>query len=116
MHFIFAKILSPHIDPSVAATFVLAIATLEIGIFKIVQGYRNFNITKNQFFLFCIIGILVGASTYIDYEAVSYIDPGTAAVVFQSSIFFGLIFGIFSFTGFYLQPLFYSSYRLYVRP
>ncbi len=94
MHFVFARILLPHIAPSVAAMLVLGIGTVEIFFIIILKTPRKFSLSGKQLPMYLSIGFLVGASTYIDYEAVAYIDPGTAALLFQFSIFFGLALGI----------------------
>ncbi len=50
-------------------------------------------IRRNLIF-FLIIGFLVAASTNINYEAVAFIDPGTASLLSQTSIIFGLALGL----------------------
>ena len=37
---------------------------------------------------------MVAASTYMSYEAVAFIDPGTASMLNQFSIVFGLVCGL----------------------
>ena len=41
-----------------------------------------------------MIGFLIAASTNINYEAVAFIDPGTASLLSQTSVIFGLGFGL----------------------
>ena len=49
---------------------------------------------RRNLIFFLIIGFLVAASTNINYEAVAFIDPGTASLLSQTSIIFGLALGL----------------------
>jgi drug/metabolite transporter (DMT)-like permease len=94
LHFVFARLLLPYISPSVSAMYVLAFATLEVGIFGVLSRSINIMTMRKNLVFFLIIGFLVAASTNINYEAVAFIDPGTAALLSQTSIIFGLVLGL----------------------
>ena len=95
LHFVFARLLLPYISPSVSAMYVLAFATLEVGIFGVLSKTINVMSMRRNPVFFLIIGFLVAASTNINYEAVAFIDPGTASLLSQTSIIFGLVLGLF---------------------
>ncbi len=113
LHFVFARLLFPQIVPSIAAMYVLIVATVEILLVNLVC-YRSIPaLTWGRLWVFLGIGLLVGGSTYIDYEAMAYIDPGTAALLFQTSIFFGITLGIWllkeSMTTFQIIGTFFAA-------
>jgi drug/metabolite transporter (DMT)-like permease len=95
LHFVFARLLLPHISPSVSAMYVLGIGTLEVGLFRLVRGRPHFSVLSSNLWFFLAIGFLVATSTNINYEAVAFIDPGTASLLSETSILFGLGFGLF---------------------
>ena len=94
LHFVFARLLLPYISPGVSAMYVLAFATLEVGVFGVLSGRINITTMRRNLVFFLIIGFLVAASTNINYEAVAFIDPGTASLLSQTSIIFGLALGL----------------------
>ena len=94
LHFVFARLLLPYISPGVSAMYVLAFATLEVGVFGLLSGRINITTMRRNLVFFLIIGFLVAASTNINYEAVAFIDPGTASLLSQTSIIFGLALGL----------------------
>lgn len=94
LHFVFARLLLPYISPGVSAMYVLAFATLEVGVFGLLSGRINISTMRRNLVFFLIIGFLVAASTNINYEAVAFIDPGTASLLSQTSIIFGLALGL----------------------
>ena len=94
LHFVFARLLLPYISPGVSAMYVLAFATLEVGIFGVLSKSINIKTMRRNLIFFLIIGFLVAASTNINYEAVAFIDPGTASLLSQTSIIFGLALGL----------------------
>jgi len=75
--------------------YVLAIATLEVGVIGLIRGRLHLKTLRKHLWLFLSIGALVGASTNINYEAVAFIDPGTGALLTKTSVLFGLGFGLF---------------------
>jgi drug/metabolite transporter (DMT)-like permease len=95
LHFVFARLLLPHISPGVSAMFVLAIGTLEVGLFALIRGGLHFRVLKRHLWFFLAIGLLVATSTNINYEAVAFIDPGTASLLAETYILFGVVFAVF---------------------
>jgi drug/metabolite transporter (DMT)-like permease len=95
LHFVFARLLLPHISPGVSAMYVLAIGTLEVGLFALISGRLHFKVLIRHLWFFLVIGLLVATSTNINYEAVAFIDPGTASLLAETYILFGLFFGLF---------------------
>jgi len=94
LHFVFARLLLPHISPGVSAMYVLAIATIEVGLFAMIRGRLRFKVQKRHLGFLLAIGFLVAASTNINFEAVAFIDPGTASLLAETYILFGVGFGL----------------------
>jgi drug/metabolite transporter (DMT)-like permease len=94
LHFVFARLLLPHISPGVSAMYVLAIATIQVGLFAMVRGRLQFRVLKRHLWFLLAIGFLVAASTNINFEAVAFIDPGTASLLAEMYILFGVGFGL----------------------
>ena len=94
MHFVFARLLLPHFPPALSVTYVLMVSTVEVGILSLIRGQLDWQVLKTHLGLFVSIGLLIGASTRINYEIVALIDPGTASMLSKTSILFGLIFGV----------------------
>lgn len=95
LHFIFARLLLPHIQPQTSALFVLAVAALEIGIYGLATRQLHLGALRRHIGVFLAIGALVALSTTINYEAVAYIDPGTATMLAQTGTLWALALGIF---------------------
>ena len=95
LHFVFARLLLPHLPPMTSALFVLAIGTVEVAIFTAVRGRFHFTPLRRNVWFFLAIGFLVAASTNLNYAAVAFIDAGTASMLGKSSVVFGLGFGLF---------------------
>jgi drug/metabolite transporter (DMT)-like permease len=95
LHFVFARLLLPFISPGVSAMYVLAFATIEVGLFGLLSRRIKARTVRRNIVFFASIGLLVATSTNINYEAVAFIDPGTASLLSQTSIIFGLILGLF---------------------
>lgn len=95
LHFVFARLLLPHVSPGVSAMYVLAIGTAEVGLLSLAQRRLHLNRLRKNLGFFLILGFLVATSTNINYEAVAFIDPGTASLLSETSILFGLAFGLF---------------------
>lgn len=75
--------------------YVLAFAALEVGLFGLLSRRIKIKTMRSNLFFFAAIGFLVATSTNINYEAVVFIDPGTASLLSQTSIIFGLLLGLF---------------------
>lgn len=94
LHFIFARLLYPHSPPTVSVLFVLAVATLEVGGYAWLTGRLRWREIRARWWLFAAIGLLIAASTSINYRAVAFIDPGIAAVLAQTGTVWAVLFGL----------------------
>jgi len=94
LHFVFARMLLPHMAPAASAMYVLVVATTEVGLLGLFTRRLHFLVLKQNIGFFLVIGFLVAVSTNLNYEAVAFIDPGTAAVLGKTSILFGIGFGL----------------------
>ncbi len=95
LHFIFARALLPHISPWVSAMYVLAIGTLEVGLFGLVTGRLRFRVAREHLIFFTVVGLLVATSTAINYAAVGFIDAGTASMLGKMTTVYSIGFGLF---------------------
>ncbi len=94
LHFVFARLLLPHISPGVSAMYVLAVGAVEVGLFGLIRKRLHWRTLSSHLWFFLGVGFLVGVSTSINYEAVAFIDPGTATMLSKTSILFGLGFSL----------------------
>lgn len=94
MHFVFARLLAPHIAPDSGAFYVLATATLIFGLYAAATRRLDFRIFWTHRWFFLSIGVLIGLSTNLGYTAVFYIDAGTASMLNKLSTLFSLLFGV----------------------
>lgn len=94
LHFVFARMLLPHISPSVSGAYVLAVGTVEVGLFGLIRKQLHFTALRRHLWVFLATGFLVAASTNINYEAVAFLDPGTASLLSRTSVLFGLGFSL----------------------
>lgn len=90
LHFVFARMLLPHLPPVVSVMFVMSIATLEMAVVLGIRRQIQWSLLRQNWRFFLTIGLLVAASTNITYTAVGYIDPGTASMLAQTSTLFSL--------------------------
>lgn len=95
LHFVFARLLLPYLPPGTSAMYVLGIATVQVAFFLRMWGPVRLELFYRNIWLFLSIGFLVAVSTTINYTAVAFIDPGTASLLGQMSVLFGLGFGLF---------------------
>ena len=94
LHYVFARALHDYLPPITAAMFVLLIATIEVGAFAIATKIFHLSTFRRHAPFFLGIAALIAFSTSINYTAVGFIDPGTAALLAQMSVLFGLGFGL----------------------
>jgi O-acetylserine/cysteine efflux transporter len=92
LHYVFARLLLPHVPPEVSGSYIMAISALEVAAFT--RGRLRLDLLRRHLPFFLAIGILVGASTYLGMVAVRYIDPGTAALLSRVSVVFGVGLGV----------------------
>lgn len=95
LFFVWAKLMQPVIAPRTSVLFVMIISTIEIGLVAIWLKQLRLRTFLRLWWFFLGIGLLVAASTFLNYSAVAYIDPGTASMLTQFSIVFGLLWGLF---------------------
>ena len=93
-HYIFARLLLPHIHPTASAFFVLAVATVEVAAFAGVRGQLHWRPARSHFWFFASIGFLIAAATVLSYSAIAYIDPGTASMLGKTGIIFSLLLSV----------------------
>ncbi len=94
LHFIFARLLLPHLPPTTSAMYVLGVATVEVAIFMGVWDQIRLEVFRRHAWFFLSIGFLVAASTALSYMSVRFIDPGTASLLGKMSTLFSLGFGL----------------------
>lgn len=95
LHFVFARALRPHLPAEMSSFLVLAVAAVQVGAYQSVRGRVNVGVLFTHWRFFGAIGVLVAASTVINYAAVSFIDPGTASLLGKTSVLFSLLLGLF---------------------
>ena len=95
LHFVFARILLPYINPEVSAMYVQGAAAVIFGIYATVTGQLRWGMLRQHLWFFLGIGFLIGLSTDMNYTAIGYIDPGTASMLGKISTIFGVAFGLF---------------------
>jgi len=94
LHYVFARLLLPHISPAVSALYVMAIATAEVGLYGLVRKRLHLGATREHLWPLLAIGFLVAASVNMTYESAAYIDPGTGSLLGQTSTLFALALGL----------------------
>ena len=95
LHFVFARALLPLLPPEMSSFLVLGIAALQVGSYLALRGRLRWRTFHEHWRFFAAIGLLVAASTVINYGAVAYIDPGTASLLGRAAVLFSLGFGLF---------------------
>ncbi|MBN1262677.1 MAG: DMT family transporter [Anaerolineae bacterium] len=95
LHFVFARLLLPHIPPTSSAFYVLAIGTLEVVALALIRRRLDFKVLRDNWIFFLGIGVLVSVSMRINYQAVEFVDPGAATLLSKASIIFGLGLSLF---------------------
>lgn len=94
LHFVFARALHDYLPPVTSVLYVLGIGTVQVALFAIARRRFRWSTFRRHAGFFLIIGAIVAASTSINYTAVGYVDPGTASLLAQTSILFGVGFGV----------------------
>jgi O-acetylserine/cysteine efflux transporter len=94
LHFVFARALHGVLPPMTSILFVMGLATLEVAAFVIAKGRFRPETFRRQARFFLAIGALVALSSSINYIAIGFVDPGTASLLAQMSVLFGLAFGL----------------------
>ncbi|MBI3243439.1 MAG: DMT family transporter [Chloroflexi bacterium] len=94
LHFVFARALRDHLPPTTSVLYVLGLGTLQVALFAIARGRFRFSTFRRHLWFFLAIGALVATGTSINYAAVVFVDPGTASLLAETSILFGVGFGV----------------------
>jgi drug/metabolite transporter (DMT)-like permease len=94
LHFVFARALLPHLPAEMSSFLVLAIAAVQVGVYQAFHRGIHLGVLRRHLRFFVTIGLLVGASTVINYAAVAFIDPGTASLLSKTSVLFSLGLGL----------------------
>jgi drug/metabolite transporter (DMT)-like permease len=95
LHFVFARLLLPHLPPVSSAFYVIAVATAEMTLYLGFQGKIRLRVLWQNRRFFLTIGFLVAGATILSYTAVAFIDPGTASLLAQSATLFAIGFSLF---------------------
>jgi O-acetylserine/cysteine efflux transporter len=94
VHFVFARMLRPHISPMVSVFYITAVSMLPVGAYGLWTRKIKFRHLVRHWQFFLSIGALIGFSTIINYEAVAFIDPGTASLLAKTSIIMSIGMGV----------------------
>ena len=94
LFFVWARLLFPYIAPRVSVVYVMLLSSIQIGVIAALRKKLRLSMFLRNWRFYLVIGLLVAASTYINYEAIAFIDPGTASMLSQFSIVFGLLWGL----------------------
>lgn len=92
--FIFARLLQPYMPAQQSTFYMMGTGTLIIVIYAAFKKKLRFRILRENLGFFVLIGFLVAVSTNLNYIAMSFIDPGTASILCQATIVFGLFWGL----------------------
>lgn len=94
LHYVFARLVFPYIEPGLGAFYVIAFAAVEVGLLGLVRRRLRLAPLRRLWPTFLAIGLCVGVSTNLNYAAMAYIDPGVAAMVGKMTVLFSLGFGL----------------------
>ncbi|NJM40200.1 MAG: DMT family transporter [Anaerolineae bacterium] len=93
-HFVWARLLLPYISPRISALYVMAVATLIVGVYAFAKGQINFGVLRKHLGFFVLIGLLIAGSTNLSYIAIGYVDPGAATLLTQFSTPLSILIGV----------------------
>jgi drug/metabolite transporter (DMT)-like permease len=92
LHYVFARLLLPHLPPVTGGFYMLSIATLQVGV--LMRGRIGLPILLRHRWFFVTIGVLVAVNTNLGFLAMRFVDPGTAALLTRTSVIFGVALGV----------------------
>jgi drug/metabolite transporter (DMT)-like permease len=92
VHYVFARLLLPHLPPATSGFFMMAIATAQVA--ALAPGRIGLDALVRHRWFFLTIGLLVAVNTNMGFAAVRFVDPGTAALLTRTSAIFGVALGI----------------------
>lgn len=94
LHFVFARALLPFLPPEMSSFLMMGIAAIQMGVFQAYRGKLRWRAFLEHWRVYIAIGLLITTSTIIDYNAVAFIDPGTASLLGRVGVLFSLAFGL----------------------
>ncbi len=94
LHFIFARLMLPYLPPVMTAFLALTVAAIEMGIVVQVKKGISPAFFKRHWKFFVAIGALVAVASNLSYMAVVFVEPGTAALLGQTTVLFGVLLGL----------------------
>lgn len=92
LHYVFARLLLPHLPPASGGLYMLAIATAQVAI--LMRGRLRLDVLIRHRWFFLTIGLLVSVNTNLGFVAMQFVDPGTAALLTRTSTVFGVGLGV----------------------
>ena len=95
LHFIFARMLLPHLPATTSSFYVLMVGTVETAVFLGLRRQIKWQIFRDNLWFFLAVGFLVAVATAVSFAAIAYIDPGSASLVAQTYTIFTLGLGLF---------------------
>lgn len=94
LHYVFARLLLPYLPPMASSMYVLAVGTVQVGVFAAVRGKLHWRPALRHFWFFAAIGFCIAASTMINYVAVLYVDVGTASMLGKTGVIISLLLSV----------------------
>jgi len=94
VHYVAARLLLPLVPPGSSALYVLAIATAEVALYGLARKQLDLRAFGRHKWSLLAIGFLVATATNLSFQAVRFIDPGTASLLSQTSTLFALGFSL----------------------
>jgi drug/metabolite transporter (DMT)-like permease len=94
LHYVFARLLLPYVPPLAASLYVLALGTVQVGVFAAWRGKLHWRPAARHFWFFAGIGFFVAASTALNYIAVLYVDAGTASMLGKIGVVISLLLSV----------------------
>ncbi|MXX25604.1 MAG: DMT family transporter [Caldilineaceae bacterium SB0668_bin_21] len=94
LHYVFARLVFPYIEPALGAFYIIAVALVEVGLIGLITRRLSLDPLRRMWPTFLAIGMCVAVSTRLNYEAMAFIDPGVAAMVGKMTVLFSLGFGL----------------------
>ncbi|MEM5775442.1 MAG: DMT family transporter, partial [Anaerolineaceae bacterium] len=94
MYFVFARLLQPFLPPEQATLYSMTIGMLLVAGYAANKRRLHFRVLFENIGFFMLIGFLIAFASNMSYTAMHYIDPGTASILSQTTIVFGLVWGL----------------------
>ena len=94
LHYVFARLLLPYLPPMASSMYVLAVGTIQIGVFAAVRRKLDWRPAVRRFWFFAAIGFCIAASTALNYVAVLYVDVGTASMLGKTGVIISLLLSV----------------------